>query len=186
MRLFSFFSIFIALGFTAIAQSGDSTNTAQNLPPSYYRLDPQPVRCEDLSRTQRPSTAKSIFNKTVTLRSGTPVILETRERVSSTASVGTPVYFTVVLHVMSEGEEVINQGAIAMGEVRDTRASTVNVPPQINVLVKSVQAVDDTLVPLVPFEFVVAGEYPGQTFDLMPGRQIRATVAGNTQVTPRK
>jgi hypothetical protein len=182
--IFSIAILFISV-FAATAQAADSTANSQNLPPDYYRLDPTPKTQPHKPRPLMTATAKNLFgnNKKVTLPSGTSILLETRERkFSDEVTTGTTLHFKVVLNVMAEGKVAIRTGAAAIGVIKEVRNASYNNAAEIVITLRYVQAVDDTLIPLLGDELTVKGQYGGEGIVVMPLQQITATVANNTEV----
>lgn len=183
----TFLCFALANHFTFAAQTADSTTTP-DVNADYYRLEPAqavtaPAPCT-IAPTPRAAAAPPLFKKTVTLRSGTTVLLQTRERkFSGQVKVGTKLHFQVVLNVMSDGEIVIRTGAAAIGIIKEVRETTTNGAAEITIALQHVQAVDDTLIPLIGDELTIPGEYAGEDAIILPLQQVTATVANNTPVT---
>lgn len=86
----------------------------------------------------------------VKIPAGTTVVLRYAETVSpATKTVGDSVILTVARDVEVDGKVVIKAGAMAKGEVVKSRTrNLIGIPAQISVSVRSVEAVDGTLVQL--------------------------------------
>jgi hypothetical protein len=146
---------------------------------AYYRLD------RESTNTNARSVAPPLFNKTVILKSSTPISLETREqKFSDEVTVGTTLHFKVVLNVKADGKVVVRTGAAAIGVIKSIRNASFNNEAQITITLKHVQAVDDTLVPLIGDELTIKGVNAGEGTVILPLQSIMATVANNTEIDP--
>ena len=117
------------------------------------------------------------FFKKIDLLAGTPVSLETAEKVlSDQVTVGQLVKFKVITDVVVDGRVVIRTGAIARGRVKSISENTYNSPESITVELVSVQAVDGQTVALNGDEQTYRGVYPNEGTLIHPGYAISANV----------
>ena len=96
----------------------------------------------------------------VTLRAGTPVLLETTQMImSDNLSVGQSIDFRVRFDVKADNKVVIRAGSIAKGQVtRVQHARGLGREGYIEVQIKSVQSVDGQMVPLTGGNIYREGE----------------------------
>lgn len=140
---------------------------------------------EPLESPQPPTEyqAKGLFKNKCTLSSGTLVILETTERLSSDqATVGKTLQFRVRTDVMAERETAIRSGALAIGRVKAIEPATHNNPEEIRIELQYVQAVDGQMVPLSGQEQSLHGQYSGQGTTVEPGASIMAFVMNDQKI----
>jgi hypothetical protein len=172
-------ALITSLQLNAQVLTDNDTCPTSDIDVAYYRLDREPVN------TDARAVAPPMFNKTVTLKSSTPISLETREqKFSDEVTVGTTLHFKVVLNVKADGKVVVRTGAAAIGVIKSIRNASFNNEAQITITLKHVQAVDDTLVPLIGDEFTIKGVNSGEGTVILPLQSIMATVANNTEVDP--
>lgn len=139
----------------------------------------------------------------VTLKAGTPVILELISGIKSNkAKSGQMVDFRVTSDVKANGVVVIPAGSIAKGQVIDSQKSGIfGQPGELIVAIKSVTAIDGTVIPLMASEFNEEGKdklvvsivggllclFPffmkGGKAEMPAGTQIQATVISSTEIT---
>ena len=139
----------------------------------------------------------------VTLKSGTPVILELISGIKSNkAKSGQMVDFRVVSDVKANGIVVIPAGSIAKGQVIESQKSGIfGQPGELRVAIKSVTAIDGTVVPLMASEFNDEGKdklvvsiiggllclFPffmkGGKAEMPAGTQIQAAILSSTEIT---
>ena len=147
-----------------------------------------------------PATASSSPNKTLslsthhsslitpcppckTLPSGTLVMLETTEKISSDAvTVGKILVFRVRTNVVVDGKVVIATGAVAIGRVKSITATTYNNPEEITLEVTYAQAVDGQQEALNGAEQTYKGRYSRESAVVEPGQMITGTVMNNTNI----
>lgn len=96
----------------------------------------------------------------VTLRSGTPVLLETTQMINSEfLSVGQSIDCRVRFDVKVDGETVIKAGSIAKGQVtRVESARGLGKEGYIEIQMKSVRSVDGQMIPLMSGNIFREGE----------------------------
>lgn len=139
----------------------------------------------------------------VTLKAGTPVILELISGIQSNkAKSGQMVDFKVTSDVKANGVIVIPAGSIAKGQVIDSQKNGIfGQPGELRVAIKSVTAIDGTVIPLMASEFNEEGKdklvvsivggllcvFPflmkGGKAEMPAGTQIQATVLSSTEIT---
>lgn len=117
------------------------------------------------------------------LPSGTLVVLESTEKVSSDAvTVNQPLVFRVRTNVVVDGETVIATGAIAIGRVKSIRPSTYNFPEEITFEIQYAQATDGQQVALNGAEQTYKGRFSRESVVVEPGQLITGTVMNNTNI----
>lgn len=139
----------------------------------------------------------------VTLKAGTPVILELISGIQSNkAKSGQMVDFKVTSDVKANGVVVIPAGSIAKGQVIDSQKNGIfGQPGELRVAIKSVTAIDGSIIPLMASEFNEEGKdklvvsivggflclFPflmkGGKAEMPAGTQIQATVLSSTEIT---
>lgn len=139
----------------------------------------------------------------VTLKAGTPVILELISGIQSNkAKSGQMVDFKVISDVKANGVVVIPAGSIAKGQVIDSQKNGIfGQPGELRVAIKSVTAIDGSIIPLMASEFNEEGKdklvvsivggflclFPflmkGGKAEMPAGTQIQATVLSSTEIT---
>ena len=139
----------------------------------------------------------------VTLKSGTPVILELISGIKSNkAKSGQMVDFRVISDVKTNGVVVIPAGSIAKGQIIESQKSGIfGQPGELRVAIKSVTAIDGTIIPLMASEFNDEGKdklvvsiiggllclFPffmkGGKAEMPAGTQIQASVLSSTEIT---
>jgi len=118
-----------------------------------------------------------------TLPSGTLVMLETTEKISSDAvTVGKIMVFRVRTNVVVDGNVVIATGAIAIGRVKSIMPTTYNNPEEITLEVTYAQAVDGQQVALNGAEQTYKGRFSRESAIVDPGQMITGTVMNNTNI----
>jgi hypothetical protein len=173
---FAVAALFLNLQLNAQTTTDNDACTTPDIDVAYYRLDREPVSSS--TRAVAP-----IFNKTVTVPSGTVVTLETRERkFSDEVTVGTTLHFKVVFNVNVNGKVAVRTGAAALGVVKSVQNASYNNGAEITITLRHVQAVDDTMIPLQGDELTIRGQYGGEGTVLLPLQHLTATVSNNTQV----
>ena len=144
-----------------------------------------------LANDLNPSNPNPIFDvfaslcKKVTLNSGTPILLESNEKLEThNLTVGQTIIFKVKMDVKAEGETVIATGALAIGSVKFIEESTFNNPAEIRVDLKYVQAVDGQQVPLNGNELSAFGKERGRGTGstIVFGTGITAHVTNNIDI----
>lgn len=138
----------------------------------------------------------------VTLKSGTPVILELVSTIKSNkAKSGQMVDFRVINNVKAGNVVVIPAGSIAKGQVIEADKSGIfGQPGELRVAIKSVIAIDGTNVPLMGSEFSEEGKdklavsiiggllclFPffmkGGKAEMPAGTQLQANVLSDTEI----
>lgn len=123
-------------------------------------------------------------NACKTLPSGTLVMLETTEKISSDAvTVGKILLFRVRTNVVVDGKVVITTGAIAMGRVKSITPTTYNNPEEIAFEVTYAQAVDGQQVALNGAEQTYKGRFSRESVVVEPGQMIVGTVMNNINIS---
>ena len=118
-----------------------------------------------------------------TLPSGTLVMLETTEKISSDAvTVGKILVFRVRTNVVVDGHVVISTGAIAIGRVKSITPTTYNNPEEITLEVTYAQAVDGQQIALNGAEQTYKGRFSKESATVEPGQMITGTVMNNTNI----
>lgn len=118
-----------------------------------------------------------------TLPSGTLVMLENTEKISSDAvTVGKILTFRVRANVVVDGKVVITTGAIAIGRVKSILPTTFNNPEEITLEVMYVQAVDGQQIALNGAEQTYKGRFSRESSIVEPGQAIMGTVMNNTNI----
>lgn len=112
-----------------------------------------------LVAAQAVAPAAAAAAEAVTIPAGTPVMLAFQEAVRPlTAQVGQKILLRTTSPVVIDGKTVIAEGAIANGEVTSAqKKGAVGKPAIIGVMLRTVEAVDGTLVPVSGTK-VVEGE----------------------------
>jgi len=130
-----------------------------------------------------PPQAEALFGKTVTLRAGTPILLELGQRLpSDQMTVGRTIEFRVRTDVRIDGRVAIRTGALAMGRIKRMQESTYNDPASLTIEVTSVQAVDGQQIPLNGAEQTLRGQRTGEGLAAAPGAQIVARAMNDIEV----
>lgn len=125
------------------------------------------------------ATPSPILPKVV-VKAGTLVTLETAEKIySDDATVGQILKFSVLMNVVVDGKVVIASGALAIGRVKSIKKTTYNIPEEITIELKSVQAVDGQQIVLNGDEQTYKGKFTGEGTYVMPGRTITAKLMNN-------
>ena len=128
-------------------------------------------------------SSKGLFSNKATLTSGSLVILETTEYLTSdNVTVGKTLQFRVRTNVIAEKEVVIRTGALAVGRVKSIEPSTYNNPAEIRIELQYVQAVDGQMVPLSGQEQSLRGQFSGQGTAVETGTNITAYVMNNITI----
>ena len=141
--------------------------------------------------------------RVIVIKAGTPIALELISSINSNdVRRGQMVDFRVINDVKVDDVVVIPAGSIAKGQIEKAKKSgLLRTPGEISVAVKSVNAVDGTLIPLSSsvigdegadklivsvaltllcvFGFLIKGDKA----ELASGAQLQATVLSNTEVT---
>lgn len=129
------------------------------------------------------SSFTPFFNNRVTLQSGTLVLLESAEHLSTEqATIGQMIKFIVKTNVIAENKVVINSGAIAIGRVKYVNDNTYNNPETITIEVTNVQAVDGQQVFLNGNELTLSGLYPNEGTFVFTGRTLTANVMNDMEI----
>lgn len=150
-----------------------------------------------MSFTTAPQSGKIVI-----IKAGTPIALELMNTINSNdVKNGQMIDFRVINDVKVDGEVVIPAGSIAKGQIDKAKKNgLLGTPGEVSVVIKSVNAVDGTIVPLSSsavgdegsdklvvsivltvlclFGFIIKG---GEA-KIASGAQINATVLSNTEV----
>ena len=118
-----------------------------------------------------------------TLQAGTPVFLETTEKVhSERATIGQIVQFKVLTNVTVKGNILIQTGALAFGRIKSISPTTFNNPEEITIELTTVQALDGQMVALNGTPQTFKGQFTGESMTVYPGERFVATVMNNTEI----
>ena len=124
-----------------------------------------------------------ILGKKVDLLSGTTVLLELAESLSSEQmTAGQLVQFKVTTDVVVDGRVAIRTGALAWGRIKGIDKPTYNNPAQLRLEVQHVQAVDGQQIKLNGAEQTLRGKFSSQGFQAQPGTTIMTTVMNDNEV----
>jgi len=132
---------------------------------------------------EMPTYNIAAFNKKVTLKAGTIIMLETAESLQSNRmSVGQLIQFKVKTDVYAEGKLVVRTGALALGRVKNIQKATYNNPEFLTIEITTVQAVDGQTITLNSTEQTIKGVYAGQGSTMQKGTMISANVMNDYEV----
>lgn len=146
---------------------------------------------------------EALAQKKIKIPVGTVVLLRTNTTLSpKQLNVGDTVELSVVSDVVVDGEVVIEAGAKARGEITTSKdRNLIGIAAKMGLVVRGVQAVDGTTVPLSGSRIVEGKDkmvmsiglalvccilfalMKGGEAEIASGTQIECTVAGTTEVT---
>ena len=132
----------------------------------------------DYDDPQPETLPKGAFRTCVQLPAGTPIFLETAEKINThEVTIGKILLFRVRVDVVVNGLVLIANGTTAIGRVKSLEAGTYNDPAEIVVDLQYALARDGQQVPLFGNEQRFKASRPGESVSLETGQLLTAQVA---------